>query len=86
MIPLAHKFLEHAQTKDGPDVTTKNFIDIEFYPAPNESLKRFFTETLSEIIGRGIFPTLDETSWEMDRWAVNDVIYNTLYQMPEDSL
>ncbi len=80
MIPLAHKFLEHAQSKTGPDVITKEFVEIEFSPAPQESLKRFFTETLSEIIGRGIFPTLDETKWEMDRWAVNDVIYNTLYQ------
>ncbi|MFH0825161.1 MAG: virulence factor SrfB [Pseudomonadota bacterium] len=81
-IPMAYKYLEHAQSKEGEDLISKNYIDFEFYPSPKDQLKEFFTKTLADIIGpgRGIFPILDETVWEMDRQAINDVVYNTLYQ------
>jgi hypothetical protein len=81
-IPLAYKYLEHAQYGNGPGVVQHEYINLEIYPRPEEPVKDFFKDTLSEIIGRerGIFPILDETVWEMNRQAINDTVYNTLYQ------
>lgn len=81
-IQLAYKYLEHAQSLSGPDVIRQEYINLELYPGLDERHKTFFKDTLSEIVGqhRGIFPILDETVWEMNRQAINDTVYNTLYQ------
>ncbi len=79
-IPLAHKYLEHAQTREGGNVVIQKFFDMEFTPPPKQQIKDFFTKILSEIVGQDIYPLLDDIDWEMDAWAVNDVVFNTLHQ------
>ncbi len=82
LIPMVYSYLNHAASKDGPDVLVRKFYEFEFSPAPPDAIKKFFTDVLSEIVGteKGIYPILEETEWEMDRQEVNEVIYTTFYQ------
>ncbi len=77
LIPMAHKFLEHAETWIGEDVVTLSFH--EMFGTDPENHKKFFGESVARVLGDGYghLPQF-QIEWEIDRRKVDRVIMTTL--------
>ncbi|MEW6348637.1 MAG: virulence factor SrfB [Thermodesulfobacteriota bacterium] len=77
LIPMAHKFLEHSETREGEDVVTLGFH--EMFSTDPEHHKKFLGDSVAKVLGDG-FAHLPQfqIEWEIDRRKVDRVIMTTL--------